>query len=370
MELPEYIREKIQANGPISFHDFMEIALYHPGEGYYTAPGEKIGKGGDYFTSPWYTPLFGEMLGKQFEEMWRIMGKGAFTIVEFGAGTGAQCRAILEYLKGFDEFYSQLRYFIIEKNTLNLQAGVLVNEKVRIINQLGDIKGFSGCVVANEVLDNFPVHQVIMQDRLMEVFVNYDEGFREVLHPASIELESYFSRQDIKLPGGFRTEVNLHAIEWLKEIASCMEKGFVITIDYGFLANELYAPPRSNGTLRCYHKHRLNDQPFDFIGEQDITAHVNFSALQHWGGQFGLRSCGYSDQSQFLLGLGLTNHLRNIERSMSRDPSSNREDMLHLYKFLSEMGKKFRVLIQQKGMDDPLMSGMQFGSRPVNQSTS
>lgn len=363
MSLSEYIREKIGLDGPIPFHDFMEIALYHPVEGYYTSPLPKIGRQGDYYTSPWLTPLFGEMLGKQLEEMWRMLGKGEFKIVEYGAGTGAQCRAILEYLEKHEEFYSQLTYYIIERNTSNLDNKVLENEKVKIITYLKDISGFRGCVMANEVLDNFSVHQVVMQEELMEVFVDYQDGFREVLRPAGEELQSYFQEQGITLPAGFRTEVNLQAIDWLENISRHMKKGYLLTIDYGMLAEELYSPQRSNGTIRCYHKHRMNEQPFNFIGEQDITTHVNFTALAHWGRKVGLEVCGYTEQSQFLLGLGLTNHLREVEIKMKDDPSARKDDIVLLYKFLSEMGKRFKVLIQQKGLDDPKLAGMQFARR-------
>jgi SAM-dependent MidA family methyltransferase len=124
----------------------------------------------------------------------------------------------------------------------------------------------------------------------------------------------------------------------------------------------MYNPSRSKGTLLCYHRHRINDQPFNFIGEQDITAHVNFSALALWGKEYGLRPMGYTDQSTFLLALGLTNHLRSIELRMANDPTSNKEDIFQLYKFLGEMGKKFKVLIQEKNLPGAKLMGMQFAN--------
>jgi SAM-dependent MidA family methyltransferase len=293
--------------------------------------------------------------------MWRIAGKGKFIIVEYGAGTGAQCDAILSYLKNFEEFFSQLEYCIIEKNNANLPVEFQTNEKIRLLNSLDELENFNGVVLANEVLDNFPVHQVVMEEELMEIFVEYNDGFHEIKKPAAKELKDYFSSLKVELIKGFRTEVNLDAINWLKEISDKINTGFVLTIDYGFLSDDLYSPKRSNGTILCYHRHRINDQPYNFIGDQDITAHVNFSALVFWGKQFGLIPCGYTDQSNFLLALGLTNHLRNIEIRMGNDPSSNKEDIFLLYKFLAEMGKKFRVLIQQKGMTEVRLMGMQFG---------
>ncbi len=360
MSLTDYIHEKITAEGPITFRDFMDIALYHPGDGYYTSQADKIGTEGDYYTSPWLTPLFGEMIGKQLEEMWKLTGEGEFHVVEYGAGTGAQCQAIMEYLRSNEKFYQHLTYWIIEKNTGKLSEAVTGNERVKIVEHIRDLAPFIGCVIANEVLDNFPVHQVVMEDKLMEVFVDYDNGFREILKPANEILNKYFEELEVTLPKGHHAEVNLQAIEWLKDISSALEKGFVLTIDYGFLSHELYSPARNRGTILCYHRHRINEEPFNFIGYQDITAHVNFSALILWGTRVGLDTCGYTDQSQFLLGLGLTNHLRNVEMKMMTDPATSREDILLLYKFLSEMGKKFKVLIQQKGMVNPLLTGMQF----------
>jgi len=360
MAVSEFIQDKILREGAITFKEFMDTALYHPGEGYYTSPEKKIGKEGDYYTSPWLTPLFGEMIGKQVEEMWTLLGKNPFTIVEYGAGTGAQCEAILDYLKNNVALYSHLQYCIIEKNTANLPASFKEHDKIRLLENASQLEKLNGVVIANEVLDNFPVHLVTMEEQLLEVYVDYNDGFMEVLRPASTQLKNYFNDLKITLPRGYRAEINLQAIEWLHEISSYLNKGFVITIDYGFLSEDLYSPSRKEGTILCYHRHRLNDQPFNFIGEQDITAHVNFSALIYWGRQFDLHPCGYTDQSQFLLALGLTNHLRSIELRMANDPRSNKEDIYLLYKFLSEMGKKFKVLIQQKGFAEVRVAGMQF----------
>lgn len=362
MSAEGFIKEQILEHGSISFHDFMNIALYHPGDGYYTSQEDKIGKEGDYYTSPWLTPVFGEMLGKQLEDMWSVMGKGKFTIVEYGAGTGAQCKAIIDYLRLNDEFYQHIEYCIIEKNTGKLPTDLLENPKIRILNTISEISPFEGCVLANEVLDNFPVHLVVMEKELKEVYVSYRDGFFEEYHTANKELQEYFSDLGVTLQEGYRTEVNLQAANWLSEISSAMQKGFVLTIDYGFLSEDMYNPSRSKGTLLCYHRHRINDQPFNFIGEQDITAHVNFSALARWGKQFDLSPLGYTDQSTFLLALGLTNHLRNIELKMKNDPSTSREDIFQLYKFLSEMGKKFKVLIQEKGIPGAKLMGMQFAN--------
>src|SRR5688572_6914128 len=272
MTLAEIIALKIRKYGPISFCEFMELCLYYPGLGYYDSTKEKIGWNGDYYTSPYLTGIFGQMVGKQIEEMWQILGKGEFTIVEFGAGTGDLCRGILEQLQKNKELYRQLNYCIIEKSAgMREKEKARLPEKVMWYDSIKDIAPFSGCVLSNEVADNFSVHQVIMQDELMEVFVDFNNEFVEVLKSASPQLKEYFQELNIFLEKNYRTEINLQAITWLKEIAGPLQKGFVMTIDYGFPSLELYSSHRSRGTLLCYHKHKINDCPYKNIGEQDIT---------------------------------------------------------------------------------------------------
>lgn len=366
IQLSKLIKTKISKEGPISFHDFMEIALYYPDLGYYASLTDKIGKQGDYYTSPYLTTIFGKVLAKQLEEMWLLTGKKDFTIVEYGAGMGALCTDILEQLKKNKEFFKNLKYCIIEKSDAmqlkekKLITPELVNEKICWCKSIDEISAFTGCILANEVLDNFSVHKVLMKENgLEEVYVNYDNGFVEVLKPAHEVLKNYFSQLDIELPNNFCAEVNLEAIEWIKRISSSLKKGFVITIDYGYPSSELYHPDRSRGTILCYHKHTVNDLPYKNIGQQDITAHVNFSALKFWGTKHGLNNCGFTNQSQFLLGLGLTEHLRKLEER-ERDSIDLRKKFQAVHTLLMSMGKKFKVLIQQKGLNSPKLSGLQF----------
>jgi SAM-dependent MidA family methyltransferase len=158
-----------------------------------------------------------------------------------------------------------------------------LSEKVSWHDSIRDIPGFSGCILSNELLDNFSVHQAVMEDELMEVFVDYKNGFVEMLQPAKKELSDYLAELNVVLPKGFRTEINLEATEWIREIATFLEEGYVITIDYGNASSELYSKSKRCGTLLCYHNHSINDSAYTDIGEQDITSHVNFSALCHWG---------------------------------------------------------------------------------------
>jgi SAM-dependent MidA family methyltransferase len=152
----------------------------------------------------------------------------------------------------------------------------------------------------------------------------------------------------------------LQATQWITDIAAWLQKGFVLTIDYGFPAFELYQPARSTGTLACYHRHQVHDNPYIHIGEQDITAHVNFSALYHWGAKSGLSYCGYTDQSRFLHALGLVSYIRELETAGHADAVCNKEKLCALQTFLMSMGHRLKVLVQQKGLHRPQLSGMRF----------
>jgi SAM-dependent MidA family methyltransferase len=335
MSLSEIIIQKIQQRGAISFRDFMEMALYYPELGYYTSAKEKIGKMGDYYTSPNLTPLFGEMLGRQLEEIWHVLDEKEFTVVEMGAGTGLLSSDVLGYLNKNKELYSELDYCIIEKSpAMREEQRKLLNEKVRWCDSIKNLSGIIGCIFSNELIDAFPVHQIVMGKELMEVFVDYKDGFVEMLKPASCELKNYLAELGVVLPQGYRTEINLDAVKWIQEIGASLKKGFVITIDYGYPSPELYQEYRNRGTLMCYYKHTANENPYRHIGEQDITSHVNFSALNHWGQKNELELCGFTDLAHFLLGLGIEEYLKK----------------LHVKTLFMEMGETFKVMIQKKGV--------------------
>jgi len=351
MELSEIIKQRIDREGPISFHDFMEMALYYPGVGYYDNTGEKIGKGGDFYTSSNLTPVFGAMIGKQLDEMWHLTGEDDFTIVEYGAGTGMLCHDILEYLHDNSGLYNKVHYAIIEKSgAMREKEKTLLHEKVSWHKSINELKGFTGCILSNELIDNFPVHQVVMQDELMEVFVDDENGFAELLRPAGDALKDYLAELHVTLPEGYRAEINLEAVRWIADVAKALKKGYVMTIDYGYLSDGLYKPHRSRGTLLCYHKHQINDEPYINIGKQDITAHVNFSALCHWGEKSGLACCGLTSQADFLLALGFKDHLRKTAAAAGGIAQLAVQEVMLTRTLLVEMGSKFKVLIQQKGM--------------------
>jgi SAM-dependent MidA family methyltransferase len=351
MSLKEIIIERISRDGPMSFHDFMEMALYYPELGYYTSSPEKIGRKGDFFTSSSVTPIFGAMIGKQIEQMWQILGEQPFTIVEYGAGTGLLCSDILLYLKSNRKLYDQISYCIIEKSlALRNTQQLNLQEKVKWYDSIDEIGRINGCILSNELIDNFAVHQVVMGDELMEVFVDYKTDFIELLKPASKILTNYFLELEVSLPKGFRTEVNLEATKWIQEIATGIQSGYLLTIDYGYISSELYSQSHSAGTVMCYRDHRVNDYPYHYIGEQDITAHVNFSALCHFGGKNGLTCCGLTNQAQFLISLGFKDYLLKAGEQENDVIKAAREVAFLTRTLLIDMGNRFKVLIQQKGI--------------------
>lgn len=356
MELSAIIRQEICDNGPISFRDFMELALYHPKLGYYMAGHNCIGSKGDFYTSSSLGPVFGAMVARQLEEMWRYLGTTEFTVVEYGAGTGALCHDILDYFSNYTAVYDRLHYVIIEKSPAMCEREKShLPKSVRWCNSLGDVGQFTGCVLSNELLDNFAVHQVLMQEELMEVFVG--DELTEILQPANETLNNYFFDLDVRLPAGFRSEVNLDALDWLGDISRHLQRGYVMTIDYGYETEELYKACHSGGTLLCYHSHQVNECYYDHIGMQDITAYVNFSALCHWGRLFGLSCCGLVSQAHFLLALNFKQFLRR-QRTTGNILQLALEEVQLTRKLLVDMGNKFKVLIQSKNMPPYSLAGL------------
>lgn len=360
MQLSDIIIQHIAGNGPVSFHDFMEMALYYPQLGYYTSAREKIGANGDFYTSSNLTALYGAMIARQIEEMWHNLGEQPFTVVEYGAGTGMLCHDILERLRANSKLYDCLQYCIIEKSpTMRDKEQAVQCDKVQWYPSIYCLPDVTGCIISNELLDNFAVHKVIMAGELMEVFVDYQNGFTEVLRPAPDSLKNYFKDLGVTLPEGYCTEINLEAIEWISEVSAALKQGYVITVDYGYPSDELYGTRHSDGTLVCYHRHQVGYDPYINIGCQDITAHVNFSALSHWGQLNGLECTGYTDQAHFLLSLGIREHLTEQLLLHIKDGyAAYRKNTFIMHNLLNDMGSKFKVLIQQKNVPDLPLSGL------------
>ncbi len=365
------ILSEIQEQGSIPFVRWMESCLYHPEFGYYQAEA-RIGKEGDYFTSPCVSPVFGYLVAKQLAQMQEFLGGEVFDVLEMGGGRGFLCNDVLHWAQeNRPSFYQKLRYFLIETS-----PHFLKDQKTRLAReeQQGKVfwipperfwtedDRFEGCFVSNELIDAFPVHRVMLeQGVLKELYITHRDGrFEETWQrPSSPELSSYFEWMGIGLHESQRAEVNLHALDWMRKAAQALTRGFVLTIDYGALAEELYSPYRMEGTLRSYFRHRISENPLERPGEQDITCHVNFTALIRKGEESGLRLTGFVPQYRFLLGLGFLQEVERMERGLSElDALKMRLSLKHLIEPERGMGEVFKVLVQHKGVENPDLDGL------------
>ncbi|MBM4279032.1 MAG: hypothetical protein FJ130_14320 [Deltaproteobacteria bacterium] len=370
--LKQFILSQIEQKGPIPFHQFMEGCLYHPQYGYYQSGGLKIGKEGDYYTSSCVHPLFGGMIAKQLLQMAEILGEDPFEIVEMGGGRGFLCQDILDWAKKkAPHFFSRLKYSLVETSPHFLKEQ---KERLRPYEEEGKVSWMdsvtfergkaqiTGCILSNELVDAFPVHQVIFENgTLKECYVTQRNGqLKEVVgEPSDSRLIPYFESLNIMLQEGQRAEVNLKALDWMERVGRFLEKGFVLTIDYGYLAEELYAPQRRKGTLLCYHRHQTSENPYQHLGEQDMTSHVNFTALIKKGEEGGLGFTGLVTQYRFLLALGVLQEMESLNQEASElDGLKWRLSLLHLIEPEIGMGEVFKVLIQHKGMAKPVLDGL------------
>jgi SAM-dependent MidA family methyltransferase len=350
--------ERIIVEGPLPFSEFMGDCLYHPEYGYYMSTRQRIGRDGDFFTSSSVHSLFGQLIAKQLHQMWEILGNPVdFIIAEQGAGTGHLCLDVLNAIEAeYPDFYNLLSYRVVEISSENrlLQAQLLVRHQRQVSwCQQDDLAGMTGCYLSNELVDAFPVHLVEMHNgKLQEVYVGVEGGvFQEVLRdPPTEELANYFKWVGVDLAEGNRAEINLAAPLWIRKVTGLLHRGFVLTIDYGYLASELYAPWRTNGTLMCYYQHTSGENPYIRIGEQDLTTHVDFSALIKAGEESGLEQLFYGDQCKFLLGLGFVDALLQAQ-AQENEPHRAQALRLTLKNLIMPdggMGEVFKVLIQGK----------------------
>ena len=371
--LVNIIIEQIQSASDqrIPFESYMDLALYHPDHGYYTTKASVLGPTGDFITSPHLGHDFGELLAIQFADMWQILGQPTpFHLVEMGAGQGLIAADVLAYLRQHhSDCYAALDYIIIEKSPAlrARQQEYLTDPKVTWTT-LDELSPITGCFFSNELIDAFPVHIVEKHNnQLQEVYVTVKENtLQENIGSLSTEkLIQYFDLVDIDLtadtyPDGYRTEVNLAALDWLDAVAGRIDRGFLFTVDYGHTAQRYYSPARHQGTLKCYYQHRHHDEPYTNIGQQDLTAHIDFTALQQHGNNLGLATVGYTQQGMFLMALGLGDRIANLTQSITPGPDSfnqliQRRQSLHQLMDMSPMGLgTFGVLVQSKGLEDSI----------------
>ncbi len=366
-ELEAFLIDEIRRKGKITFKDFMEDVLYHPSWGYYNSSYQKVGKGGDFYTSPHVSWVFGKTLAKQLIEMADHLGWDDLIFLEYGGGEGYLAKDILEAIWELRPDQAKaLTYYLLERslNHQSSQKELLkdLQAQVKWVNNLEEVsngKQIKAIVFSNELIDAFPVHRVkLLNGELKEIYVEYQDAFFETFGELSDPmLGEYFSQLDFHLEEGQEAEINLAAVSWLKDLGQYLQKGYIITIDYGYLLPELKFPHRFAGTVMCYSKHQSDDKPLEKVGLKDISSHVNFTALMEYGKQFGFKVAGYTNQMKFLVGLQIGDWLVN--------PSLNDLEKQKLSMALKEllmpekMGERFKVLIQKKGTDESLsISGL------------
>ena len=377
-DLIEKIVSEIGLHGPMSFARFMELALYDVPHGYYMtkkaepdlSSSDRIGWDGDYFTAPELSPILAKTLVRQILAIDdQLNHPPQFTFMEIGAGNGTfafdfiqECRAIAS------DFSHRLSYQIIERSS-HLQS-----RQAARLSALGqgwgeehlswksaieevDSNSITGVVFSNELVDALPVHRVRMADqRLHEICVSYKSGrFVECLdHRLSPELIKYLETHKVALSEGQTSELHLAAELWMKHVARLLHRGIVVTVDYGHTHRDYYRSDRKDGTFLCYHGHTISTDPYVRVGEQDMTAHVNFSALASVGLTNGLDLVGLTTMANWLIGLGVEELVRD------QDPES--EDVRTLAHLLRPhgMGTTFKVLVQRKGMEAFPLQGLRY----------
>ena len=358
-----HIREQIAASGGwISFARYMELALYAPGLGYYSAGAKKLGKAGDFVTAPEISPLYGQTLARQVQQ---VLEAGFDEVLEVGAGSGALAATLLEELERAGRVPRS--YLILElsadlrersRDTLAARVPHLL-ERVAWLNRLPP--SFSGVVLGNEVLDAMPVIMVRVQNgKIEEGGVGARSGRLDWSWRVASG-EPLEAARALKLPDGFSTEIQLAARGFLRSLAGVLEKGVAFFVDYGFPEKEYYHPQRKDGTLMCHYRHHAHADPFWLPGLQDITSHVDFSAVARAAREGGLDVLGYTSQAQFLVNCGITD-------IMSRTPAQDAGKFLPLANQASrlmspaEMGELFKVIALGRGISEPLM-GFREGDR-------
>ena len=332
-QLEAIIRDEIERAGSMTFARYMELALYHPQLGYYVggASGrEPVGWAGDFFTSGDVSPLWGWAIAKQLHQLWQALGSPPrFDVIEPGAGRGLLAASVWRYALALDERWAAaLRYTLVDRAAPDapLRAARLARlaaelaeipappDAVRWAGELAEAASdgpITGCILSNELMDALPFHRVEARSgQLSEVYVALDArgGFVERLgEPSSVRVAGYLDAYDIPwrdYGDGWRAEVCPLAEDWMRDAAALLGEGFALTIDYGASARRLYMRDRRHGTLMAYSQHHLSERPLARPGQQDLTAHVNFSALARVGAEAGLRVERYTTQAALLRRLG------------------------------------------------------------------
>ena len=381
------IGDRIRRHGPISVAEYMDLALYDPSYGYYACGSRRTGRAGDFLTSVDIGPVFGELLARQFAEMWDVIRRSAapvrdpqspfanpesqpFDLVEAAAGDGRLARDILDAAaRHHPEWYARTRLHLVEVapaaraaqlETLGPHSPVLASSSASLPNSV------NGVIFANELLDALPTHAVVMREEgLREIFIDV-KGDTFVQHeatPSTPELGHYLDRAGVRLEPGWRGEINLEAVKWIRLAARSLHRGFLVLIDYGHEAAELYSATHRGGTLTTFRRHVSGDwhSLLEAPGEHDITAHVDLTTVTRTCEEEGLVTIGRLDQTYFLLGLAGSDMLGNREQSTA-DELKKRLAFKTLI-LPGGLGSTLKVLVFGKDVGLPALAGLSFKKR-------
>lgn len=356
------VRDEIScAGGWISFARYMQMALYEPGLGYYSAGARKLGAAGDFITAPEVAPVFSRCLAVQCEEVLRALGGG--DVLELGAGSGVMAAELLGELARRDCLPARYRILDVSADLRERQRATLeaaVPQLVDRVEWLDRLPGdFTGIVVANEVLDAMPVERFVVRGGVVNALGVTSQLGRLEWSEARAAAALADAVRDVEReagsdwPEGYVSEINLGLAAWLAALAASVRRGVLLFVDYGLPRREFYAAERSDGTLLCHFRHRFHDDPFTRLGLQDITAWVDFTAVAEAGQAAGLEVAGYTTQAHFLIGCGLGEFVADVSGLdvVSRVNLSRQAMVLTLP---GEMGERFKAIALVKGYDAPL----------------
>jgi SAM-dependent MidA family methyltransferase len=375
--LRQKIAQEIHERGPIPFSRYMELCLYHPELGYYSRDAEQFGKAGDFYTSSDVHAVFGRLLARQFEEMWRALGSpGYIDLLELGPGRGLFAQDVLDWSEQkFPDFFRALRYILVEsspalrdriKETLghHIESG---KAEVVALHPFHEGPAFNTptIIFANEFFDALPV-EILSAKGSLRIDKGDGRFIESWTRPSPEELE-FLDRHSFHPEADERLEVPLAAQQFMDRIAVSIQRGFLLAIDYGYTREEQLAG-RHRGTLKALREHSISANPYEAPGEQDITADVNFTALAAAAEKHGMRTQKLITQSQFLMGIGEANQFADAFEEC-RLPQERAKVALQLKHLVTPagMGESFQVLIASKGVAPETvesLSGLNFGRNP------
>ncbi len=371
--LTAQIRKSLARHKHMRFSQFMHKVLYTPNLGYYSNALTKIGPNGDFITAPEISPLFSRCLARQAQQILQTLDEA--NIVEFGAGRGTMAKDILLELHSLNQPIK--RYYIIElsaelqqrqKEILHTHLPNELFQKVRWLNQLPTTP-IPAVIFANEVLDAMPFERLkIEPEHTLQAYVRYNEqttSFEWDYQPITDASLQKFANRLIQHIGpvssqGYTTEINLNLKPWLTSVNQMLSQGALILIDYGYPREEYYQPERTMGTLRCHYQHRAHQNPFFYPGLQDITAHVDFTAVAENAFESGFKIAGYTTQAHFLMGSGLLE--MSIDEHNSLTQQLQTAQQIKTLTLPNEMGENFKVMALTQNLDLPLIG---FGIRDL-----